>query len=115
MPTERLKMAICSACGMAFPASSPTCPKCGVAVRPPPAAREPGWLRALLDNRWFVLVLLFFVMAVLGLPVLWISRGFSVAAKIVLSVVVTLYTAVLLWLTWLIIAWSYASVMRSLR
>jgi hypothetical protein len=115
MATERRDMAICAACGTAFPKSSPACTRCGVPVMPPPVAREPGLLRALLDNPWFVLVLLFFVMAILGLPVLWISRGFSVAAKIVLSVLVALYTALLFWLTWLIIAWSYASMMRSLR
>ena len=50
---------------------------------------------------------LFFVMAILGLPVLWKSRGFSVLWKLVLSVVVTLYTALLFWLVWLICVWSF--------
>ena len=72
-------------------------------------------LRSLVDSPWLVLALLFFVTAALGLPVLWFSRGFSAVTKAMLSVIVLLYTALLLWLTWLIAAWAYASITHSLR
>lgn len=69
---------------------------------------------SLVDNPWIVLFLLFFVMAILGLPVLWKSRGFSTLSKLVLSVVVTLYTALLFWLFWLILVWCYTEITRAL-
>ena len=74
---------------------------------PASAPKQPSFFD-LIDNPWVVLVLLFFVMAILGLPVLWKSRGFSTLAKIVLSVVVTLYTAFLFWLVWLICVWCWS-------
>ena len=63
--------------------------------------------RRLLDTPWFILVLLFGVAAAFGLPLLWYSRGFSWPAKIVLTVVVILYTALVLWLIWLLLGWLY--------
>jgi hypothetical protein len=55
------------------------------------------------------------VTAILGLPLLWMSRGFSRPWKIVLSVAVTLYTAALLWGFWLIMHWSVSRIIDSLR
>jgi hypothetical protein len=46
-------------------------------------------------------------MAVLGLPILWMSRGFSRLSKVVLTVVVLLYTAGLFYAVWLVLLWSY--------
>lgn len=63
--------------------------------------------RSLADNRWAVLACLFFVTGALGLPVLWLGRAFSTRMKVLLSIVVTLYTALLLWLFWLVMLWSY--------
>ncbi len=61
----------------------------------------------LIDHRWVVLVLLFGVTGVLGLPVLWLSRGFSRSEKWFWSFVVTVYTCLLIavavyscWLAW---------------
>jgi hypothetical protein len=45
---------------------------------------------------WGVLVLLFLVLGPLGLPLLWRSPSFSRAGKIVLTVVMVVYTALLL-------------------
>jgi len=67
-----------------------------------------------LDNPWVVLALVFFVFAILGIPLIWISKGFSTWAKVALSVVVTLYTAALLWGFWLIMQWSYQRVIEAL-
>lgn len=68
----------------------------------------------IIDNPWVVLALLFFVMAILGLPVLWKSRGFSTLSKVVLSVVVTLYTALIFWFFWLVLVWCYTRIVDSL-
>lgn len=70
--------------------------------------------KSLLDRPWFILGLLFLVTAILGLPLLWISRGFSPAWKIVLSVIVTLYTALLFWGFWLVLTWSVSRIMDSI-
>lgn len=64
------------------------------------------------DRWWTILLLLFFVTAALGLPVLWISRSYNPLAKILLSIAVLLYTGMLFWGVWLIIAWSYGRIMN---
>ena len=70
-----------------------------------PAAQSAGPkkydLRFFLDTPWVMLLTLFGVTGVLGLPALWASRGFGVWSKLVLSVVVTAYTALLVWIAWL--------------
>lgn len=65
-----------------------------------PSARTK--LRNLADNPWLVLGMLFFVTLFLGLPVLWISRGFSPAAKAVWTVLVLLWTLLVFWGFWLV-------------
>jgi hypothetical protein len=108
----------CPACEAELPATAARCPHCGAttAVAGVQSARGVARRRERLrDNRWFILALLFGVTAVFGLPWLWSSRGFSRPAKIVLSVVVVLYTALLLWLTWLILRWSCGSISHSLK
>lgn len=77
------------------------------------AAQEPLWRRA-LDNPWVMLGMLFFVTAALGLPVLWMSRGFSLAGKIVVSVLVIAWTVLILWLFWLVMVWSYTRIVDAL-
>jgi hypothetical protein len=63
---------------------------------PLPPNVSPAWRRA-LDNPWLMLVMLFCVTAALGIPFLWLSRAFSTTAKSVLTVVVLLYTVLILW------------------
>jgi hypothetical protein len=110
---------ICPACGAQWPPSVSVCPHCGAAAtasaaKPPQAANSATRGDSLLDRPWFILCLLFFVTAILGLPLLWISRGFSRTWKIALSVIVTLYTALLLWGFWRIMSWSVSRIMDSL-
>lgn len=69
--------------------------------------------RTLADNRWAVLACLFFVTGALGLPLLWLGRAFSTWMKILLSLVVTIYTALLLWLFWLVMLWCYHRITES--
>jgi len=79
--------------------------------RPSPSI---AW-RGLVDNPWLVMAMLFFVTAALGLPVLWISRGFSMLAKVVLTIVVLAWTALVLWVFWLIMAWCVPRIWDGLR
>lgn len=75
--------------------------------------RPQGW-RDAVDNPWLMLAMLFFVTAALGLPFLWISRGFSTFWKVVLTVVVLVWTALILWLFWLIMVWCYTRIVDAL-
>lgn len=59
--------------------------------------------------------MLFFVTAALGLPLLWMSRGFSRGWKIVLTVLVLAWTALILWVFWLIMVWCYTQIADALR
>jgi hypothetical protein len=75
----------------------------------PGAARpkQPAW-RELLDNPWLMLAMLFFVTAALGLPFLWASRGFSTFGKIVVTIAVVVWTALVFWVFFLIMAWCWS-------
>jgi hypothetical protein len=66
--------------------------------------------REVVDNPWLVLATLFFVTAALGLPLLWISRGFSRGWKIILTFAVLAWTALVLWIFVLVMAWSYGQI-----
>jgi hypothetical protein len=51
-----------------------------------PAWTEPGPVQVRWsDRRWFVLVMLFFVLGPLALPMLWSSRSFTAVSKTVLT------------------------------
>jgi len=71
--------------------------------------RGASW-QEIQENRGLLLSTLFFVTAVLGLPLLWRSRAFSPLAKVLLTVVVVAYTALLFLVTWLVLMWSYQRV-----
>jgi len=80
---------------------------------PAPAPRAQSW-RDIIDNPWLMLAMLFLVTAALGLPFLWISRGFSTASKIILTIAVLAWTALVLWLFWLVMVWSYTRIVDAL-
>lgn len=80
-------------------------------AKTPPAK---DW-RVLIDNPWLLIAMLFLVTAALGLPFLWMSRGFSTWAKIVLTLAVLAYTALIFWLFFLIMAWSWSQIEPALR
>ncbi len=77
-------------------------------IEPPkvvPTASEPANRRSSLsglhrfaENKFAVLALLFFVTAVLGIPLLWISSKFTNRERWFWAIVITLYTAVLVWI-----------------
>jgi hypothetical protein len=113
---------VCPACLVSLAANAEVCSACGTPTRDKPAPAPPAHsyprattARPLLDRPIVILGLLFGVMAVLGIPLLWQSRAFGRPLKIVLSVVVTLYTAALIYGVGLICVWSYNNVVEALR
>jgi hypothetical protein len=78
--------------------------------QPSAEPRQANW-RELVDNRWVILVMLFGVTLFLGLPLLWVSRGFSRAGKIVVTLLVLIWTAIVFWIFWLIMAWCIPRIM----
>ena len=81
---------------------------------PPAEAPRPQPWRDVIDNPWLMIAMLFLVTAALGLPFLWISRGFSTAGKILLTIAVLAWTALVLWLFWLVMVWSYTRIVNAL-
>src|SRR3954469_1945656 len=79
------------------------------------AARKLPWWREIVDNQWLMIGMLFFVTAALGLPLLWISRGFSTWAKVVLTIAVLAWTALVLWVFYLIMAWCLPRIWEGLQ
>jgi hypothetical protein len=66
------------------------------------------------ESRWMVLAILFGVTGALGIPLLWISKRFSLAERIFWSIAVLVYTAALLGITAAIVMWTYRMVIESL-
>ncbi len=64
----------------------------------------------LLDNRPAILALLFLVTGLFGIPLLWMSDSFSRTEKIAWSIVVTLYTLMLIGAIIAICWWAYLQV-----
>ena len=69
-----------------------------------------NWETKVLQSRTAVLAILFFVTGALGIPLLWMNPKFSRIERIVWSIVVSLYTIVLVWITAQIVMWSYRQV-----
>ena len=91
------------------------CPVCG-APRPgvdlPPivpaaAPTDKRASRGVIDNPYAVLAAVFFAMMFLGIPLIWACRAWSPATKVVLTIVTLLYSALILWLFWLAMSWSW--------
>jgi hypothetical protein len=81
------------------------------------SSRAPGrqsW-RDVVDNPWLLIIMLFFVTAALGLPLLWVSRGFSTFWKVTLTFAVLAWTALVFWVFFLIMAWCLPVIWDSLR
>ena len=75
--------------------------------RSPPSQYGGG----LLENRRAILVLLWAVTGCLGLPLLWISPKFTATEKFVYSVLVTIYTLILIAIAAGTVWWAYARIM----
>ena len=64
------------------------------AVVDAPAPSLRAKLREMSDSPWLVLGMLFFVTLFLGLPILWLSRGFSPLSKVFWTVLLLLWTGI---------------------
>ena len=71
------------------------------------SASDRGSLAKLVQNRTAVLAVLFLVTGAFGIPLLWISKRFSTAERILWSLIVLLYTIVLIGGTTWILWWAY--------
>ena len=60
-----------------------------------PGPTKPRWYY----NIWFVLLMLFFVLGPLGLPLVWKNPRFSRWVKVMLTLIMVLYTVLLIDLT----------------
>jgi hypothetical protein len=94
----------CPKCSAEVSAEAAVCPRCGASMA---SSAAPAEKRDLLDNPWVVLGMLFLATGVLGLPFLWKSKGFSTFWKVIVGIVVTIYTAVLVWLAALAVMWAW--------
>lgn len=111
---------LCPHCDAELSASAERCGHCGTATgfvvaEVVAADRGVEVKPRIFDQPGKLLILLFGVTAVFGLPLLWHSRGFSRPAKAVLTVVVLAYTVLILWAFWLLMRWCYGSISQSLR
>ena len=71
-------------------------------------------LVVLANNPLLLLSLLFLVTGFLGIPLIFYSTRMSMWQKLVLSLVVTVYTCVLIWGTYAIVMWSWGRIAESL-
>lgn len=85
-----------------------------VSLSKPPAKK--GWRKNWeeLDNWWSLLLLLFCVTGICGLPLIFASKAYKKPGKVVLSVVVTVYTFILCWAVFQIMMWSWRSIQQAL-
>lgn len=61
----------------------------------------------LVQDKRFVLAVLFAVTGFLGLPLLWMNQRFSNTERLIWSIVVSVYTSVLIWGAVVICLWSW--------
>jgi hypothetical protein len=73
---------------------------------PRPSRGGSQWEK-LLSSRKMILLTLFCVTGFLGLPLLWISRAFSIGEKVLWSVANTIYTLILIGMVAAVCYWCY--------
>lgn len=64
----------------------------------------------LVQNKFAVLAVLFFVTGFLGLPLLWLCPRFSNAERWIWAIINTIYTCALIWIVIRICMWSWAQI-----
>ena len=88
-----------------------------LAAPPPVTAEKTGigaqtksGMAAVTDSRGMVLLILFGVTGALGIPLLWMNKNFSLIERIFWSIVVILYTTLLVGVTAAIVMWAYRAI-----
>ena len=66
------------------------------------------------DTWWSILLLLFCFTAGCGIPILWVSKAFNVPGKIVVTLLVTIYTVAICWIFFVIMAWAWNQISAAL-
>lgn len=79
-----------------------------------PIGNSKSKLFVMLDNRWVVLAAIFFAMMFLGLPLLWRCPAFSRLEKFIWTIVVLVYSGLIIWGFILVMKWSFSNISRSL-
>lgn len=117
MQPEFVATVVCPRCSAEQPAAAAMCDRCGMPLARPAAtpAASSAAKKRLVDNPWAVLAAIFFAMAAFGIPLLWISRGFSPRMRVFWSIVTVLYTCLLLWLFYLVMSWSIGNIVDAWR
>jgi hypothetical protein len=97
----------CPRCNAKIDADDNYCRRCGLrlqgggdALAASVVLESPPRGLSVADNRWFVLFMLFFILGPLALPMLWRGRAFSRRGKWILTVLIALYTFLVLWLSY---------------
>jgi hypothetical protein len=87
-------------------------------VNDPPILSKPiaprNRTESLLDNRWAVLAAIFFALMFLGLPLLWRCPNFSKTEKVVWTIIVLIYSTIIIWGFIAIMTWSYSRIAETL-
>jgi hypothetical protein len=77
-------------------------------------AQQDSQMRRALDNPWLMLGMLFGVTLFLGLPFLWISRGFSPLGKVVVTLLVLVWTVIVFACFFAVLVWCWQRISGSL-
>jgi hypothetical protein len=75
------------------------CHQCGAELPPDVIEKTISWYY----DPIFVILAIFLVLAVFGLPLLWKSPRFARWQKVIISVITVIYTGVILWFTYYLI------------
>lgn len=70
--------------------------------------------RRAIDNPWLILAMLFGVTLFLGLPLLWVSRGFSTAGKIVVTILVLIWTVIVFVAFFAVLWWCWQRIAEAI-
>ena len=94
---------LCPKCQKEIDNQDSYCKSCGAEVRTDKPT--PWYFRG-----WFVILMAFVVLGPLAIPLLWKSPEFSKRAKIILTVVIIIYTLILLVIPYLILMRIYSNI-----
>ncbi len=98
---------ICPSCGRELAPGAEHCAACGTAATARLTIKKDQGSRdaRAMHSKWYVLGVLFLATGALGLPILFKSKAFSKPLKVVLTILVIVYTMAMLWLTYAVISW----------
>jgi hypothetical protein len=103
MSSCEIEKIVCYRCHALLDLGDNFCRRCGVPTTQAPSPSQPAVSPQPLrfgESRVVILVMLFVVLGPLALPMLWRSRCFSLAWKIILTVLVVGATLAVFWLLW---------------